>query len=447
MTQATALAEPSSLEAWCAQALDAARGAGADAAEVAVSVSRGLSVRVRGGEIDTVEFQGDRGLSVTAFCGRRSASVTTTDLTAAAIADAAGRAAALARHTGEDPWAGLADPGLMATELPELDLHHPWHPEVREAEALAREMEEAAFAADVRVTQVEPASVNTGESITAYANSHGFFGYHRTSDHGLACAAVSRDADGAMQRDHHYSRACDATGLAPAAEVGRLAGRRAAARLGATTPATARVPVLFPAEIARGLLRHFVGAISGGALYRDASFLKDRIGEHVFAGSVDIVQRPHLRRALGSAAFDADGVATRERDLVAGGVLQGYLLGSYAARRLGLETTGNAGGVFNLEIVPGTDDMAALRRRAGTGLLVTELMGQGVSLITGDYSRGAAGFWIEDGEIAHPVQNATIAGNLADMFRNIVAIGNDLDVRGSLRAPSLLIGEMTVGGQ
>ncbi|MES1942831.1 microcin-processing peptidase 1 [Salinisphaera sp. PC39] len=447
MTQATALAEPSSLETWCAQALDAARGAGADAAEVAVSVSRGLSVRVRGGEIDTVEFQGDRGLSVTAFRGRRSASVTTTDLTATAIADAAGRAAALARHTGEDPWAGLADPGLMAAELPELDLHHPWHPEVREAEALAREMEEAAFAADPRVTQVEPASVNTGESITAYANSHGFFGYHRTSDHGLACAAVSRDADGAMQRDHHYSRACHAAGLAPAAEVGRLAGRRAAARLGATTPATARVPVLFPAELARGLLRHFVGAISGGALYRDASFLKDRVGEAVFAEAVDIVQRPHLRRALGSAAFDADGVATRERELVAGGVLQGYLLGSYAARRLGLETTGNAGGVFNLEIVPGDEDAAALRRRAGTGLLVTELMGQGVSLITGDYSRGAAGFWIEDGEIARPVQNATIAGNLADIFRDIVAIGNDLDVRGSLRAPSLLIGEMTVGGQ
>lgn len=441
------LPEPDVLRDLAERALAAARRAGADAAEANVSAARALSVSVRQRELDTVEFQGDRGLAVTAFVGRRSASVSTTDLSPGAVAETAARAAALARHTGEDPWSGLADPERMAQDFPALDLHHPWALDVQTATDLARECEEAALAADARIAQVETASVNSGEVIAAYANSHGFFGHHRTSDHGLACAAIARDDDGGMQRDHWYDRVRDPADLAGPAEIGRRAGERAAARMGARTPDTARVPVLFPAPLARGLLGHFVGAISGGALYRDASFLKDRIGETVFARQVDIVQRPHLPKALGSAAFDGEGVATRDRDLVTRGALQGYLLGSYAARRLGLETTGNAGGVFNLELVPGDRDFDALRRQMGTGLLVTELMGQGVSLITGDYSRGAAGFWVENGEIAYPVENATIAGNLADIFRNIVAIGSDLDVRGSIRAPSLLVEEMMVGGQ
>lgn len=428
------------------KAVDAARHAGADAVEVSAEVGRALTVNVRRSEIESVEFQADRELSVTAYRGKRRASASTTDLSDGGVFAVAQKAAAMAVHTGEDPWAGLADPERLATEFPDLDLHHSWTLDVDAAVELARECEAAALDADPRIENSEGAAVDTREGISAYANSHGFFGCHRGTEHGYGCSVIAREGD-RMQRDAWSDVARDPAALESAAAVGRRAGERAASRLGAVTPATRQAPVLFPPELARSLLAHFAAAIGGGNLYRDASFLKDRLGERIFPDGLSLIQRPHLKAAMGSAAFDGEGVATAERDLVRDGVLNGYLLGSYAARRLGMETTGNAGGVFNLCSEGGSGDLAELIRRMGTGLLLTELMGQGVSIVTGDYSRGAAGFWVENGVVAYPVENVTIASNLADVFRGIAAVGDDADARGSIRAPSLLVESMTIAGR
>jgi len=298
---------------------------------------------------------------------------------------------------------------------------------------------------DARIDNSEGAEVETSQGIGAYANTHGFFGSQRHTEHGFSCAVIARDGDD-MQRDYWFAVARDADDLETAEAVGRRAGERTVARLAARTPATTSAPVLLPPELARGLFGHFVGAVSGGALYRKASFLLDAVGETLFPETMTLRQRPFLPKAMASAAFDAEGVATRERDLVADGVLQGYVLGSYAARRLGLGTTGNAGGLFNLCIEGGAGDRDTLRREMGDGFMPTELMGQGVNLMTGDYSRGASGFWIENGEIAYPVENVTIAGNLRDMFRGITAFGTDADTRGAIRAPSVLLAPMTIAG-
>ena len=439
------LPAPDALQAILDAALAHARRAGASAAEAATDAGQGLSVRVRFGEVDAVEFQADRELAVTLYNGQRKGSATTTDLRGEAIEKVVAQAWAIASHTGEDRWAGLAPAERMATEMPDLDLHHPWSLDVDAAVALARDCESAALAVDERIDNSEGAEVNSHDGIAAYANSHGFFGAQRATSHGLSCAVIARQ-DEQMQRDHWYTVARAAGDLDAASAVGTRAGERSVARLGAVTPKTTRAPVLLPPELARSLFGHFLSAISGAALYRDASFLKDRIGEQIFAPHIQLAQRPHLPRAMASAAFDAEGVATAERDLVVDGVLQGYVLGSYSARRLGLESTGNAGGVFNLCVAPGDKDFQALMRDMDTGFVATELMGHGVSTMTGDYSRGAAGFWVENGQIAYPVENVTIASSLQAMFANIVAVGSDVDTRSGIRAPSVLLDSMTVAG-
>lgn len=445
-TTEPALSAPDTLYDQLERALGAARGAGADAAEAGLDNARALTVRVRRGDIEAVEFQADRQLVVTAYRGQRSASATTTELTDDGIERAAQKAAAIAAHTGEDPWAGLAAPELMATNLPELDLRHPWGLDVDAAVDLACACEDAALSVDARMDNSEGAEVESSEHIAAYANSHGFFGHQVGTDHGFGCAVIAREGDD-MVRDFWSTSSRDPSALEDVVAVGKRAGDRAVSRLGAVTPETGHAPVLFPPEMARSLFGHLCSAVSGGNLYRDASFLKDRLGEALFPEWLHLVQRPHLPAAAGSAAFDGEGVATTERDLVRDGALAGYLLGSYSARRLGTDTTGNAGGVFNLCVEGGSGDLDALMRRMDTGLLVTQMMGQGINIVTGDYSRGAAGFWVQGGEIAYPVENVTIAGHLESMFAGMVGVGEDADLRGNIRSPSVLLDGMTIAGQ
>ncbi|MES0872694.1 metalloprotease PmbA [Sinimarinibacterium thermocellulolyticum] len=433
------------LERCAALALDVARAGGATQAEVSVSASRGFSVGVRKGEVESLEFQEDRDLGVTVYVGARKGSATTGDLAEAGIRRAVGAALDIARATGEDPCNGLADATLMATEFPDLDLDHPWSLGPDAAIDLAVACERAAFAVDPRITGSEGANISTHRGRSLYANSHGFVGLRTASQHGLSCAVIASHGED-MQRDYWYSSARHPSDLMDAQALGRKAGERALARLGARRLKTCSAPVLLPPEIARGFWGHLVGAISGGALYRRASFLLDRLGEAVCAPGITLRQQPHLPRGAGSAAFDSEGVATRARTLVENGVLQGWLLGSYSARKLGLVTTGNAGGVYNLIVEPGDADFDALVRRMHRGLIVTELLGHGVNLVTGDYSRGAAGFWVENGAIAYPVEELTIAGNLAEMFKRIVAVGRDVDPLANVRTGSVLLERMTIAG-
>jgi PmbA protein len=433
------------LEPWVHQAIDGARKAGASAAETHVSVSRGLSLTVRKGEVESVEFHHDRELSLSVYFGQRGGSASTADLSERGLRDAIEAACAIAKASGEDPCGGLADADRMARAFPELDLDHPWELGTEEAIDLARASEAAALAVP-GVAQSEGASLHSSRGIELYGNTHGFFGERRGANHYVSCAAIA-GRDDEMQRDDWYTAARHPGDLEAPAAVGRRAGERAVARLGSKPIATRQAPVLFASDLARGLFGHFVAAVAGSALYRKASFLLDKAGQQVFAPLVQLTQRPFIARGAASAAFDQEGVATAERVLVDRGVLQGYVLSSYSARKLGLATTGNAGGVFNLVAETGTKDFDALRREMGTGLVVTELLGQGVNTVTGDYSRGAAGFWVENGEIAYPVDEVTIAGNLAEMFRNIRAIGSDVDIRGGIRTGSVLIEPMTIAGR
>jgi PmbA protein len=418
---------------------------GASACETDVSDGFGQSVTVRRGEVETIEYNRDKGLGVTVYLGKRRGHASTSDFSPRSVRDAVDAALSIAGHTAEDDCAGLADADLLATEFPDLDLHHPWALSVEEAIALAKSCEDAAFAADKRVTNSEGASVSAHETQFVYANSLGFLGGYPGSRHSLGCTAIAGKGD-AMQRDYWYSVARSPAGLETVEAVGRRAGERAAARLKARKIGTREVPVVFEAPVAAGLLGHLVSAASGGSLYRKSSFLLDALGRQVFAPGVRIRELPLIPRGLASGAFDEEGVATRSRDVVAGGVLQGYFLGSYSARKLGMRSTGNAGGNHNLLLDPGPLDLAGLLREMGTGLLVTELLGHGVNLVTGDYSRGAAGFWIEGGEIRHPVEEVTVAGNLKDMYLGLRAAGNDVLVRGSRQCGSVLIERMTVAG-
>lgn len=434
-----------SLSALAGRVLDAARTRGATAAEAEVSQAFGLSVTVRKGEVETIAYNRDKGIGVTVYVSARRGHASTADFSPAAIDDTVTKALAIARYTAEDECAGLADPALLARNWPDLDLYHPWDLSVEEAIALGRECEAAAFAVDSRVTNSEGATVSVHEGEFAYANTHGFSGGYASSRHGIYCAVIGDD-DGAMQRDDWYTSARAAQDLEPAAQVGRLAGERTARRLGARQLTTRDCAVVFEAPIATGLIGHYVNATSGGSLYRKSSFLLDSLGAPVFAPQITIREEPHLARGQASAPFDDEGVRTRSRDVVRDGVVQGYFLGSYSARKLGLVSTGNAGGNHNLVVSHGSEDLQALLRRMGSGLLVTELLGQGVNPVTGDYSRGAAGYWVEGGAIAYPVEEITIAGNLRRMYRDIVAIGNDVDRRGSRHCGSILIGAMTVAG-
>lgn len=422
-----------------------ARAGGATAAETEVSQAVGQSVTVRKGEVETIAYNRDKGIGVTVYVGARRGHASSADFSDDALRATVEKALAIARYTAEDPAAGLADPDRLAKTWPELDLYHPWELPVERAIELARETEAAALAVDARIANSEGATVARGESEFVYANTLGFCGGYRSSRHHIDCSVIA-EADGAMQRDFWYTAARAPEDLQGASDVGRIAGERTVRRLGGRQLGTLECPVLFEAPEAADLLGSFVHAVSGGSLYRKSSFLLDSLGTQVFAPGVTIREEPHLLRARGSAPFDNEGVATAPRDVVAQGVLRGYFLGSYSARKLGMQTTGNAGGAHNL-VVPGTDDLPALLRRMGRGLYVTEQLGQGVNPVTGDFSRGAAGFWVEGGEIAYPVEEITIAGNLRRMFRDIVALGTDVDRRGSRHIGSVLVAQMTIAGR
>ena len=429
------------------QLLDQARRLGATQAEVSCSEDRGLDVNVRLGEVETVESTADRGIAVTVYFGQRKGSASTADLQPASLLATVEQACAIARHTEDDAAAGLAEAALMAREFPDLNSWHPWALQAEQAIDLALACEAAGRDSDARISNSDGASVSTAQSLSVYANSHGFIGRERGTHHSMGLALIAGQGDG-MQRDGWYTSALAREDLEDGATVGRRAAERTLARLQPRSMRTASMPVLFAPEVARGLVGHLLSAVSGGALYRQASFLLDSVGQPLFPAWMQIDERPHLPRGLRSAAFDGDGVATRDSALVRDGVLQRYVLGSYSARKLGLQTTGNAGGVHNLQVAasaPGLD-LAALARQMGEGLLVTELMGQGVNGVTGDYSRGAGGFRIENGEIQYPVDGITIAGNLRDMFQAIEAVGDDVDTRSHIRIGSLLVGRMTVAG-
>jgi len=424
--------------------LGAARAGGATAAETDVSQAVGQSVTVRKGEVETIAYNRDKGVGITVYVGARRGHASSADFSDQSIRATVDKALAIARYTAEDPAAGLADPDRLARTWPDLDLYHPWDLPVERAIEIARDTEAAALAVDPRISNSEGATVARGESEFVYANSEGFAGGYRTSRHHIDCSVIA-EADGTMQRDYWYTAARAADDLQPARDVGRIAGERTVRRLGGRQLGTVECPVLFDAPEAADLLGSFVHAVSGGSLYRKSSFLLDSLGTQVFAPHVNIREEPHLPRARGSAPFDNEGVATHSRDIVVDGMLRGYFLGSYSARKLGMQSTGNAGGAHNL-VVPGTENVSDLLRRMGRGLFVTEQLGQGVNPVTGDFSRGAAGFWVEDGAIAYPVEEITIAGNLRRMFRDIVALGNDIDRRGSRYIGSVLVAQMTIAG-
>ncbi len=433
------------LEQLVEQAVAEALELGADQAEAGASSDLGLAATARLGDVENLEYTNDRGLDITVYRDQRKGSASTSDLAPAAISEAVKKACTFATLTAQDEYAGLADAELMCSDVLELDLDHPWTIDSATAIDMAIACEEAALRFDKRISNSEGATVATNRGIRAYANSHGFTGSFRKSSHTISCVVLGM-ADGEMQRDYYYSTARDPAALDAAAAIGERAAARAIARLGAQKIPTTRAPVLFIPEIARGFIGHAIRAISGGAQYRKSTFLLDAAGEKIFPDFVTIEERPHLAGAMASAPYDAEGVATHDRDIVADGVLQGYILGSYSARRLGLTTTGNAGGAHNL-IVPGTDgDLESLARQMGTGLIVEELIGQGVNDVTGDYSRGAVGQWVENGEIVHPVHEVTIAGNLRELYGRIAAIGSDQDIRGRIRCGSLLVEEMTIAG-
>jgi PmbA protein len=437
---------PDDLRQMSEDVLRHAKLAGASAAEAEVSLGLGQNVSVRLDEVETIEYNRDKGMSVTVYFGQRRGHASTSDLTPQALKDTVAAACSIARHTAHDEYCGLADPALLAREVPDLDLYHPWALSVEQAIELAKACEAAALQVDARINNSEGASVSNYEGMFAYANSHGFSGGFPTSRHSLSCSVIAEEGD-EMQRDYWYSSARAAEDLESGESVGRVAGQRTVRRLGGRQLKTMQAPVLFEANIAAGLLSHFVSAISGSSLYRKSSFLLDSLEQPIFAPHIHISEQPHLKKGLASAPFDNEGVATHARDLVTGGVLHGYMLSNYSARKLGMTTTGNAGGNHNLILKSGDLDFAGLLQSMHTGLLVTELLGHGINMVTGDYSRGAAGFWVENGEIQYPVEEITIAGNLKDMFHQIVAVGSDAMVQGSKQTGSILIERMTIAGE
>ncbi len=431
--------------------LDYAKQRGATAASADVSVGFGQSITVRHSEVETIEYNRDKGLSVTTYIGQQRGNASTSDFSPQAVRDTVDAALSIARYTAKDDCSGLPDADMLARDCPDMDLYHPWDLPVDAAIVLAKQCEQAALQADKRISNSEGATVNLHEAQFITANSLGFIGGFPTSRHSLSCAVIAGEGD-AMERDYWYTVARDAKDMMDAQQVGRIAAERTVRRLNARQINTMQVPVLFEATIASGLLGSFVSAVSGSSLYRKSSFLLDKMDQQIFAPHINISDVPDIRKGLASSPFDDEGVRTQRRVIVENGVLRGYFLGSYSARKLGLRTTGNAGGNHNLILKSsggqsGELDFNGLLKQMGRGLLVTELLGQGVNQVTGDYSRGAAGFWVEHGEIQYPVQEITIAGNLKDMYRNIVAVGNDILVQGSKQCGSILIEGMTIAGR
>ncbi len=425
-------------------ALKTAKLAGASSAETEVSFGTGQSVSVRLGETENIEYNRDKGISVTVYFGEQKGHASSSDLSPQALKDTVEAACNIAKYTAKDPFCGLADANLMATNLPDLDLYHPWQLSVDEALEIAKTCEAAALDMDkVRISNSEGAGVSIAESIFAYANSHGFVGGYASSRHSISCSVIAED-NGNMQRDYWYTSARDHKDMDSASYVGHLAGQRSIRRLGARTIQTGQYPVLFEAPLASGLISSLTGAISGGSLYRKSSFLLDSLGKKVASTCLNITEDPHVKKGVASSPFDSEGVATHARQLVENGVLQGYMLSSYSARKLGMQSTGNAGGSHNLIVQSTGQNFAELLQLMGTGLLVTEVLGHGLNMVTGDYSRGAAGFWVENGVIAYPVEEITIAGNMKDMLNQITAIGSDVIKNSSKLTGSILIEQMTV---
>ena len=428
------------------EALDHAERQGASAAATSIGANEGLSVSVRMGSVETIEHHRSKQLGISVYFGQKTGSATTTDLDVPAVRNAVEAACRIACYTQDDEYAGLADADRMATEQPDLDLYHPWELTPEEATTIALEIENAARQHDSRITNSDGAGVNCFQGCHVYGNSHGFRGSYAGTRHSASCAVIA-EADGEMQRDYWHSVARRAEGLEASADIGVEAASRTIKRLGARRLSTRTVPVMFSPETARRLFGSLLSAINGASLYRKASFLLDSLGEQIFSDIVSIRDEPHIKGGLGSSSFDYEGVATEPRDLVRDGVLQSYVLDSYAGRRLGMPSTGHAGGVHNLIVEPGELSFDELLRTMDTGLLITELMGMGVNILTGDYSRGVAGFWVENGELQYPVEEITAASNLRDMFLGVRAIGNDVDYRSSLKTGSLLLEKMTIAGE
>ena len=425
--------------------LQLAKQRGATQAEAGLTVSEGITVSVRMRDVETVEYQNDTGLGITVYFGQHKGSASTSSLNPESIRKTVEAACDIARYTSEDPCAGLADAGLMASEINELDLYHEWNLETPQAIELALECEAAALDFDERVSNSDGASIDLGKSISAYGNSHGFLQAERKTRHSISCSVVARNEKG-MQRDYWYSVNRNPELLMNARDVGEMSAKRTVERLGARKLNTTRAPVMFVPEMARGLIYHLNSAIGGNAQYRKASFLLDAKDEKIFPEFVQLKEFPFELGALGSANYDGEGVAVKENILVDQGRLQSYLLDSYSARKLGAQSTGHASGVHNLKLSNTGKDFEACLAAMDKGLLVTELMGQGVNTVTGDYSRGAAGFWVENGKIQYPVEEITIASNLKQMFQGIVEIGTDLDTRGNVHCGSILIDSMTIAG-
>ena len=433
------------LEDKVAAALEHAKKLGASGAEAGVGMDQGLSVSARNGEVETVEHHRDQSLGITVYFGHRKGSASTTDLSDISLKETVEAACTIAKYTQEDPYSGLPNPELLAKEIPDLDLFHPWDISVDQAIEQVITCENTAREYHHEIVNSEGASLNTHQGIRVLGNTLGFLHGYPVSRHSISCAVVGK-RDNSMQRDYWYTVARDPLELESPGQVGLTAAKRTLARLGARSLPTQQCPVVYDAEIASSLIGHFLAAIRGGNLYRKSSFLTDSLGKKVFPDFVHILEQPHLKKAIGSAPYDNEGVATYPHDLIRDGVVKSYILSSYSARKLGMQTTGNAGGVHNVLVDFGDLDREALLKEMGTGLLVTELMGHGINIVTGDYSRGAAGFWVENGEIQYPVEEITIAGNLRDIFRNLVAIGSDVDRRGNIRTGSIWVKEMTVAG-
>ncbi len=428
-----------------ADALTHARKQGASQAEASASNNSGLTLRVRMRSVETLTSHQDHSLGVTVYRGLRRGSASTSDLSPEAVRETVDKALSLARFAAEDDCAGLAEAGRMATEFPDLDLYHPWDLDAEQAMELALQCEAAALDSDPRISNSEGAGVDTGESAFAYGNSHGFLHSGRSSSHSMSCSVLS-EQDGQMESDYDFTVARAPEELAPVKEVGEGAAKQTLRRLGARKIKSTRAPVLFTPRVARSLIGHFCVSVSGRALYNRASFLVDSLGQQVFSDCVNLSERPHTPRGLASRAYDGEGVATADREMISGGVVNGYFLGSYSARKLGMETTGNAGGAHNLLLASTGQSYEELLGEMGEGLVVTELMGQGANTVTGDYSRGAAGYWVSEGAVQHPVHEITIAGNLKEMFRKISAVGADVDRRSGIHTGSILIESLSIAG-
>ncbi len=432
-------------------ALEQAKQQGAERAEVSISREQGRSVTVRRGEVETVEHNRDKGIGLTVYFGHRSGTASSTDFSDDALRSCVRSACNIARYTEEDPCNGLADIEWLATEFPDLDLNHPWSIPVERMIEIAANCETAAMDSDCRISNTEGATVSSHGGVSMLANSHGFFGLSRGSRHSIGCSMIAGAGED-MQRDYWYDSKRHADDLMASDAIGLEAARRTIGRLGARKVRTGEYPVIFDAAVSSTLISHLVSAIQGSSLYRKASFLLDDMGQRIFPRGLGIVEQPHLERAMGSAVFDTEGVVTRANRIVCDGVLESWLLNSYSARKLGLQTTGNAGGVHNLTVSVeagqsgASDHPEQMIRDMGRGVVVSELIGFGVNTVTGDYSRGAFGFWVENGEIQYPVQEFTIAGNLKEMFKLIVAVGSDVDLRKNIRAGSILIENLTVAG-